>query len=314
MSNETLLDYPFLEEFVIHRIDGAHISAGSAEITVHRRGSAWVLDRDQMFRGMLERAASEGVEVVFKRWKRPSDEKVIIGADGANSVLRREVTKEPVSFILGYQADISWKEDDHYVRVDFGPWSDTFFGWVIPLGDGRAHLGIGVSPSSSGQAQELLKVYAKHLGIKPPSRGEGRIIPISKPLRRVASGSILLVGDAAVHVKASTGGGISWGLRGADGAVETINRYLGGEGSLLEYNGYHRRELYPNLKLHYALHKLYNSLDVESLLRWMDEHEYVRVLEAKGKMDYPLSLWHPSLLSFIARSAGPFLHILRELL
>ena len=314
VSNETLLENPFLEEYAVHRIDGAIITAGGKELVVERRGVAWVLDRDAMFKGMIERAVSAGVSLFPKTWKGDAEQRVLVGADGATSSLRSLVTEERPTFVLGYQVDVPWKEDDHLVRVDFGPWSDVFSGWVIPLGNGGAHVGIGLSLNASGEAKEHLKSYLKFLGIRARRfRPEGRLIPVSRPLKRVARDNILLIGDAAVHTKASTGGGIHFGLKAINYAASIVIRYLGGDGRLEEFNGVHRRRLYPQLKLHWAVHKFYNSVSREELgelLEWVEESGFKKRLEEKGRMEDVRSVVSPSLIFRIGVHA---LKILPEL-
>ena len=300
MSNETLLENPFLEEYAVHRIDGALITSGGKELVVERRGVAWVLNRDEMFRGMIERAQSEGATLFPKAWKGNTKQKILVGADGALSKIRLMITDEKPSYVLGYQTTIPWREDDHLVRVDFGPWSDVFFGWAIPLGNGEAHVGIGLSLDASGNAKQYLKSYLAFLGMERYNvRGEGRMIPVSKPLKRVAKEDILLVGDAAVHTKASTGGGIHFGLKAIHYAAPLIVKYLGEEGDLEEYNRVHRRVIYPSLWLHWIVNRFYNGVSREELgklLEWVDKSGFKGYLEEKGKMDDVRSILSPSLI------------------
>ncbi len=314
VSNDTLLDFPFLEEYVINRIDGAIISAGEESITVERRGVAWVLNRDEMFRGMIESAVSSGVEVKEEVWTpEKGSGRVLVGADGALSSVRSLVTSENPTYILGYQGIARWKEDDHLVRVDFGEWGPNFFGWVIPLGDGAAHVGVGVPLERSGLAHQLLLKYANYLGVEV-KKEEGRLIPVSRPLKMVARGNTLLIGDAAVHVKASTGGGLAYGLKGAATAAEVINRFLGDEGKLEEYNTVHRKHFLPKLKLHWFIHRFYNEADLPNLLKQLQEGGLVEELSKKGSMDDPSFFLSLRFLPLIFRTFGPFVRTLPELL
>ena len=314
VSNETLLRFSFLEEFAINRIDGAIVSAGNEELTLERRGVAWVLDRDGMFREMIESAASSGVKLKKEAWRPEKGHgKVLVGADGALSSIRPLVTEEKPTFILGYQGRASWREDDHLVRVDFGEWSPNFFGWVIPLGDGTAHVGVGLPLDRSGSAHQYLLKYANHLGVDVKNE-EGRLIPVSKPLKRVSRSNVLLVGDAAVQVKASTGGGLAYGLRGAELAAKVINRYLGGDGDLRRYEVLHRKKILPKLKLHWFIHRLYNEVDLSELIRYLKEGGLVEELEKRGSMDDPSFFFSPRFFPLIFRTFAPFVRTLPELL
>ncbi len=313
VNNNTLLKFPFLEEYAIHRIDGAIISAGNEEILVERRGVAWVLDRDQMFRGMIERAQSSGAEVIFREWKGKTNQRVLVGADGALSKIRPMISGEHVKYVLGFQGTAKWNEDEHYVRVDFGEWSPNFFGWVIPLGDGNAHIGIGLPLEKSGEAKNYLRLYGRRLGVKI-TKTEGRVIPISRPLRRVARENVVLVGDAGVYTKASTGGGITYGLLSMESFIPIIEEYLAGEGMLEEINKIHRKHFYTKLKLHWALHRFYNEVSMEEVIRNLREEGVHEFLQKKGDMDDPSWIFSYPILRFTFRTFFPVLKILPELL
>ncbi len=287
-----------LKNYVINWVDGAIVTAGEEELEINKKRVAGVLDRDAMFRGILEEAEAAGVSVMYKTW-RGERGGVLVGADGAASSLRKEVTDRRVNYILAVQARTEYDSDK--VRVDFGPWSPSFFGWIIPLGDGTSHIGVGIPPSEGRGWKKYLNMYASFLQLSYWNP-EARIIPISPPLWTVKRRNVYLLGDAAVQTKATTGGGITYGLSAAHLLARDI---LNGE----DYNILHRRYIYPRLLLHWFIHKILYSLPLPLLLRWIKEN-YLSVLST-ADMDDPFTIMHPKLLTFIPQT---FFHALNTLL
>ena len=136
---------------------------------------------------------------------------------------------------------------------------------------------------------------------------------MSKPLKRVAKGNVVLVGDAAVHTKASTGGGLAFGLKGAELATEAISRYLGENISLEYYNTLHRRYIRSKLLLHWAIYRIYTSVNMEDIIRSIRERGLENEISKRGKMDDPSFFLSPAFLPLISRIFVPFLRTLPEL-
>ena len=148
---------------------------------------------------------------------------VLIGADGANSTVRRATGQPPnrgrhlAVAVRGY-APAPDGFDELYVRWDPVPGGGLGYAWAFPTAHGTVNVGYGTAaPNASkvrlhNRAIELLPGFA----IESTSM-TGHLLPLSTRMPRPAVGRVLLVGDAASLVNPLTGEGIFYAL--ASGAL-----------------------------------------------------------------------------------------------
>jgi digeranylgeranylglycerophospholipid reductase len=144
---------------------------------------------------------------------------VVIGADGPLSSTAKAVGASPMElgFCLEYEmadVDIDSKAAEMYFGSRLAPGG---YAWIIPLGEDMANVGVGVRTSYLGQ-ERLPKVLDRFINDHPLAgerlrRGEvlavmRGAVPASGSPGPVQSGNVLLAGDAAGHVMATSGGGI----------------------------------------------------------------------------------------------------------
>jgi flavin-dependent dehydrogenase len=100
--------------------------------------------------------------------------------------------------------------DPTMVEVWFGEeTAPGFFAWVIPISDRRARVGLA---SREGEPTKLLTHFIKKRfgsASHPPPRA-GMVLT-DGPLSRTSFPGMMIVGDAAGHVKPTTGGGVVLG-------------------------------------------------------------------------------------------------------
>ena len=150
----------------------------------------------------------------------------IVGADGATSRVARAAGWPPIETVPLVQAIVRLPKDCPVdtTRVWFVPDDTPYFYWLIPESPERAALGI------IGEGADTKKRLARFLEKKnmEPLEWQGAQIPVYRkwvPVkRRVGSGDVYLVGDAAAQVKVTTVGGIVTGFRGAIGVAQSILR------------------------------------------------------------------------------------------
>jgi flavin-dependent dehydrogenase len=150
----------------------------------------------------------------------------VVGADGATSRVARTAGWPPIETVPLVQAIVRLPKDCPVdtTRVWFVPDDTPYFYWLIPESSERAALGI------IGEGTDTAKRLARFLEKKrmEPLEWQGAQIPVYRkwiPVqRRVGSGDVYLVGDAAAQVKVTTVGGIVTGFRGAIGVAQSILR------------------------------------------------------------------------------------------
>ncbi|MBZ5695178.1 MAG: NAD(P)/FAD-dependent oxidoreductase [Acidobacteriia bacterium] len=207
------------------------------------------------------RSNGNGLTVEVERCADGSREEVhadaIIGGDGAASRVARAAGWAPLETVPLMQAIVPLPKDmaPDTVRVWFVPQDTPYFYWLIPESATRGAL--GVIGESGAETRHHFERFLEKRKLDP-IEFQGARIPVYKrwiPVRRkMGSGSVYLVGDAAAQVKVSTVGGIVTGFRGALGVAEAI---LNG-GASRELRTL-RRELDFHLLLRRSLHRFEQS-------------------------------------------------------
>jgi digeranylgeranylglycerophospholipid reductase len=162
--------------------------------------------------------------------------KIVIDAEGISSKLLRQAglrTLDRHWLMNGVAAEVESVKNisqdmvEVYLGRDCAP---GFFAWLIPTRNGKAKVGLG---ARIGNPKELLERFM----LKHPSASKklqaARVlhmafhpITLGGPIPKTYSNGFLVVGDAASHVKPTTGGGIVLGLTCASVAAEVAFKAL----------------------------------------------------------------------------------------
>jgi digeranylgeranylglycerophospholipid reductase len=168
---------------------------------------------------------------------------VIIAADGPNSRVRAAAglpSPKLIAPALNAPAKI---EHEGRVEMHFGRDAPGAYAWVIPAGEGMAHVGLGADPRQKGvDLKANLRAFAKRMGAElgPVTGG---FVPSAGPVKRTVSGNVMLVGDAAGHVMASNGGGVPIALAAGRAAGQIAAGAVGGRTGLADYERRWRGEV-----------------------------------------------------------------------
>ena len=122
--------------------------------------------------------------------------------------------------ILQAEIDLPRDWDPALTKVWFDTNETRFFYWLIPESDSRGV--VGLVGDERAQMRHILRRFVDREGFKPLAYQGARIAMYQPGLRaaiRVGSAPVLLVGDAAGHVKVTTVGGTVSGLLGAEAAA-----------------------------------------------------------------------------------------------
>jgi geranylgeranyl reductase family protein len=141
---------------------------------------------------------------------------VLVGADGAESVVRRALglgtnrADRLAVAIRGYAPELPGQAGTQVLVTTEQRW--PAYAWSFPLGDGRANVGYG--ELVSGGATRALLVAGLHRllpGVEPAALRAHRL-PLSTGRPRLPGGRVLLAGDAASLVNPLTGEGIFYAV------------------------------------------------------------------------------------------------------
>jgi digeranylgeranylglycerophospholipid reductase len=275
MLPETLKEIP--ERCILHRTRLQRIYSPSGqgkEFPVAGR----VVDRHAFDHHLAARAARRGAGILPATQACIADGKlqllghfsfscrpqVIIGADGPLSHVSRAMGNpgQETGICLEYEmADVDIHADaaEMYFSARYAPGG---YAWIIPLGSDAANVGVGVRSSylSGQKLPDLLESFIREHPLAKEMLSKGEVLAVMRGLvpaggsrRVVQRGNMLLAGDAAGHVMATSGGGIPLAMVAGRIAGEVAAGSLQGEIPLHEYQSRIReefgRELYRSLKI-----------------------------------------------------------------
>lgn len=265
---------------------------------------AHVVDRGMLDREMAESAASSGAGFRTKtavcgisgttlktRGINGAEEfsfRVLIAADGPRSTIARLLGMQRAkTYLAGIQADIPWKMDPDLVEIypDAAP---DFFGYAIPVGDGRARIGL----CTGHGAKERFAAFLHRFTDSTVHLVTGTV-PLGV-MQTTFAHRTLFCGDAAGFAKPTSGGGVYTGIRSARHAAATAvaccenDRF--DDSSLALYEGLWKRDLGLVLEGGYRFFRLRQQLtadDTRHLIRTLNDPEIIDAIVRYGDMDRP---------------------------
>jgi digeranylgeranylglycerophospholipid reductase len=286
IGQECVTAFKIDEKVILRRLNSATLYSPSGNsLRVYRpETQAVALDRPAFDISLAERAQRKGAEYRFNsrvtgiaiengqavvtisdnKTELVIPAKAIVLAAGYNPALNGMAgLGSPHDYVTGAQAEMEIPGLEE-VEVYFGDYAPGFFSWLVPTAPGRGKAGLLVRR----EAGPLLKKWLAHLketGRIGSAEAEIKygVIPLKPPARTYGE-RIIAVGDAAGQVKPLTGGGIYFGLIGAEAAAETLLEALKtGDLSAKSLSGYEkawRRRLGGELKKGYWAHRLFEKM------------------------------------------------------
>ncbi len=218
---------------------------------------------------------------------------VLVGADGFKSTVAKKLGEE-YKTIVGIQARYEGTFDPNVFEVYLGYGT---FGWSVPENDHISRIGLG----NYGASQKILADMTRDMKLTFLEWQSGPI-PVYNPRMHIQHDNIYLLGDAATHVKATTFGGIVYGLMGAQELANVLTHGGNYQKACKKRFG---KDLLLSLWMHRAMNK-FTHKDYNELLDIFTQDKTRNIIETHER-DKPstfimkLALTQPKLLKYIPK-------------
>ncbi len=278
-SSSNALNTKIPENLVVNKIKRVELIAPNNESVIFKlKEPDLILDRKEFDKYLANKAVEDGVKLMLQhRFVDFKDSKVqlrhkgeiknyeveaLIGADGPNSQVAKSANiYGNRRFWIARQCRAKIDNERDLFKVHFGnDIAPDFFGWVVPENEEIARVGI----ASEKNSELYFKNYLNKLGNPGIIDYQAGLIPIYDPKPRRSNNNVYLIGDAALQVKALSGGGIIKGML----AAEELNKALINN---LNYEKLWRKRLGLDLAL---------SLKIRNFLNKFSDKDYNKLIKA----------------------------------
>jgi len=284
------------KEFLVNTIKNVKINSVNGCLDLKLKNKDYIIDRTNFDSYLAMLASDEGVKFrLGKKFKGCSKTKMkignkvmpynkLIGADGPNSLVARSSRMYGKrKFVAGVQARIKDKFDPECFETWLGLGE---FAWLVPESENTARVGVIAKNNSSKYLKKLLMhkfTKSKILGF------QGGLVPLHNPWQRIQRNNNYLLGDAATQVKATTYGGIVYGLMAAEELTKSFKHY--------ELNCTKRfgKELYTSLKIRNIMNN-FSLRDYDKLIRMFSDEKLKTILQTHDR-DFPVQMLTKILLN-----------------
>ncbi|HEX8078927.1 MAG TPA: geranylgeranyl reductase family protein [Jatrophihabitans sp.] len=173
--------------------------------------------------------------------------RVVIGADGAESVVRRGSARprpgRVALAIRGYAPELPELAGCQFITMTDQHW--PAYAWSFPIGDGQANVGYGelLGRRPLSRSDLLTRLHELLPGLQPPSGLRAHRLPLSSGRPPIPDGPVLLAGDAQSMINPFTGEGIFYAVLSGALAGRAAAQALtsGGDAGRLYRAATHRR-------------------------------------------------------------------------
>ncbi len=295
---------------IVNKIQKVRVNFKKDFLEIDLGEGDYILDRCKFDNFLGEMAESEGAKILFGNrlnramlkeniWcdtnKGELQDDILVGADGPYTRVGNSfgmLKSRKYKTAMQYRVKGEFEEGVYSVYLGFGE-----FGWVVPENNKIAMVGVVGNENLSGNFGGLLKL----INAKKIMENQTGMIPLYNPRIPLSyENKIFLTGDAAGLVKASTHGGLVYGLNASKilaGVIENGGNY---DKEIKKKIG---KELWIGLKVRQIM-GYFNDSDYEYLMKLFKEEKVLELMK-KYNRDFPskflfkLILKEPRFLRFL---------------
>lgn len=294
-----------VDRSLVDRVLASKAQSRGAQYFLSSRVTDVIPGRDQM---QIE-ALCCGVRELFTA-------RAVVLANGYRPGLTRRLGLSSIkSFLVGAQAEVELNDIDE-VEVHFGrEVAPGSFAWLVPISANRAYVGLLAASRARLHLQRFVDnlFHRGRIGDQKVEIRE-KAIPLGTPARSYGD-RVLAIGDAAGHVKPTTGGGIYFGHLGARLAAGVLHEALRADNLadqwLARYQKLWKAKMGKELSRGYLARRLYARLSdrqIEGVFSVAESTGMAEALVRSGDFSFD---WHSGLaLAALRRSSAyPWLRI-----
>ncbi|HZX04016.1 geranylgeranyl reductase family protein [Kribbella sp.] len=212
-------DWTPVRRFVLHR--------GAVGVDRELSRPTWVVPRTVFDHRLVEAAQAAGAQLIRRRVRDLTirsgsvavddlEARFVVGADGAHSVVRRELGVKPGPVALAIRGYAPTPESRAASQViAYGPGRQPSYAWSFDRGDGWSNVGYGELLAGTRPTRADLLKHLERLLPGASDGGEswwGHHLPLAGWTWRPRRGPVLLAGDAAGLINPMTGEGIYYAI------------------------------------------------------------------------------------------------------
>ncbi|MFX1379885.1 MAG: FAD-dependent monooxygenase [Promethearchaeota archaeon] len=304
------------EELILNRVNCAKIVSSSGEfIKLCGAERPYIIDRIALDRLFYEKVKdlsniSYYLEERFKSFKKVKDNgdisliittskrkirtKLLIGCDGPLSTVGK-ILGIKNKIIYASQIRIKNIFEENEAAMYFDPRWKELFGWIVPEGNNIYRIGLASLKNISSNFKSFTKLL--DIDMSKIIDKQGGLIPLGT-MKKVAFDNVLLLGDSACQVKATTGGGIILLLISAKNAANCIvkcfiNKNFSKKFIKMNYVKPCAFMVGKQLKIHYIIRCILENLsnkDFKKIFQIIKTTKIEHLITLYGDMDFPKAL------------------------